>query len=74
LKIPVVVIMGTADVEVFKPWGKNVRICYREVLCGPCYSGRCYMPQNICLQPVTVEEVVDAAVGLLDEPVREKNS
>jgi len=74
LKIPVVVIMGTADVEVFKPWGTNVRICYREVLCGPCYSGKCYMPQNICLQPVTVEEVVAAAVDLLGEPVREKNS
>jgi ADP-heptose:LPS heptosyltransferase len=66
LKIPVVAIMGTADVEVFKPWGQNVRICYREVLCGPCYAGKCRMPQNICLQPVTVDEVVTAARDLID--------
>ncbi|MCP4634402.1 MAG: glycosyltransferase family 9 protein [candidate division Zixibacteria bacterium] len=65
LKIPVVAVMGTADVEVFKPWGDMVRVCYREVLCGPCYSGKCYMPQNLCLQPVIVDEVVGAADELL---------
>ncbi len=65
LKTPVVAVMGTADVDVFKPWGTDVRICYREVLCGPCYSGSCYMPKNICLQPVTVDEVIAAADELL---------
>ncbi|GEM_PF-4906214 len=70
LKVPVVAVMGTADVEVFKPWGENVRVCYRKVLCGPCYSGECYMPQNICLQPVTIREVVEASSELLEKTDR----
>ncbi|MBD3168994.1 MAG: hypothetical protein GF307_05890 [candidate division Zixibacteria bacterium] len=65
LKTPVVAIMGTSDIEAFMPLGKKVRVLYREVLCGPCYSGKCYMPRNICLQPVTPEEVATAARELL---------
>jgi len=62
---PVVAVEGTANVHMYRPWGENVRVCLREVACGPCYAGECYMPENICLQPVTVEEVVAAAGALL---------
>jgi len=68
VKTPVVAIMGTANIEMYKPWGKDVRICYREVTCGPCYAGKCYMPENICVQPVTVDEVLTAALDLLKIP------
>lgn len=66
LGVPTVAIMGTADIERYRPYGPNTEICYRAVRCGPCYAGDCYMPENICLQPVEVEEVLEKIDRLLN--------
>jgi ADP-heptose:LPS heptosyltransferase len=66
LGIPTVAIMGTADIERYRPYGPRTEICYRAVRCGPCYAGGCYMPENICLQPVEVEEVLEKVDRLLN--------
>jgi ADP-heptose:LPS heptosyltransferase len=66
LGVPTVAIMGTADIERYRPYGPRTEICYRAVRCGPCYAGGCYMPENICLQPVEVEEVLEKVDRLLN--------
>lgn len=65
LGVPTVALMGTADIERYRPYGPNSEICYRPVRCGPCYAGDCYMPENICLQPVEVDEVLEKVDKLL---------
>ncbi len=65
LGVPTVALMGTADIERYRPYGPNSEICYRPVRCGPCYAGDCYMPENICLQPVEVDQVLEKVDKLL---------
>jgi len=67
LGVPTVALMGTADIERYRPYGPNSEICYRPVRCGPCYAGDCYMPENICLQPVEVDQVLEKVDKLLKD-------
>jgi len=65
LKVPTIAVMGTSEIDRYRPWGERVEVCYRPVRCGPCYLNNCYMPENICLQPVEVEEVLEKIDKLL---------
>jgi len=65
LKVPAVAVMGTSEIDRYRPWGERVEVCCRPVRCGPCYLNNCYMPENICLQPVEVDQVLKKVDKLL---------
>lgn len=67
LKVPTIAVMGTSEIDRYRPWGERVEVCYRPVRCGPCYLNNCYMPENICLQPVEVDQVLEKVDKLLKD-------
>lgn len=67
VKTPVVALFAlTNPPEQWGPWGVAYRQLYHEVPCRICYSRICPY-RHECLALVTPDQVVDAAVRLLDE-------
>jgi heptosyltransferase-1 len=67
LGVPVVGVFGPAHPEHTAPFAAQGVFVYRKVSCSPCTQTRCTMPDNSCMNRITVEEVYDAATGLLGE-------
>jgi ADP-heptose:LPS heptosyltransferase len=65
LGVPVVGLFGPALPEHTAPYAPRGVFVYRKVSCSPCSQMRCTMPANSCMNRITVEEVYDAASGLL---------
>lgn len=65
LGVPVVGLFGPATPEHTAPYAARGVFVYRKVPCSPCSQTLCTMPANSCMNRITVEEVYDAASGLL---------
>jgi heptosyltransferase-2 len=66
LAVPSVSIFGPTDP------GRTVipgatRVVQKPVTCGPCYERECPLRDHRCMTEISVEEVFNAAVGLLQE-------
>jgi ADP-heptose:LPS heptosyltransferase len=49
------------------PYAARSVFIYEKVSCSPCTQTHCIIPANSCMSRITVEEVFDAANGLLGE-------
>ena len=65
LGVPVVGLFGPALPEHTAPYAARSVFIYHRVACSPCTQTRCSVPGDSCMKRVTVEEVYDAASGLL---------
>jgi len=63
LGVKTVVLFGPTDPVVWKPLGKNVKVLYKGMDCGPCFPQGCnIVPPKLCLRFKT-EEIVQALVS-----------
>jgi ADP-heptose:LPS heptosyltransferase len=67
LGVPLVGLYGPALPGHTAPYAARGAFIYRKVTCSPCTQTHCIMPANSCMNRITVEEVFDAANGLLGE-------
>jgi ADP-heptose:LPS heptosyltransferase len=67
LGVPVVGLFGPALPGHTAPYAARGVFIYRKVSCSPCAQTHCIIPTNSCMNRITVEEVYDAANGLLGE-------
>jgi heptosyltransferase-2 len=66
LNIPVLAIFGITDDRKYGPWSSNSLVVKREIFCRPCERAQCRFGTLECIKKVTVEEVFEAAQGLLN--------
>ena len=64
--VPTVAIFGPTDHTTTSPWGTRSQIVRHPVECSPCLLRQCPIDHR-CMQRVTVEDVLSAAAGLLDD-------
>ncbi len=61
-----IVLWGPGNYERIRPAGENVQILMKEIDCRPCRQyineTRCERGENLCLQRITVDEVLDAVL------------
>ena len=50
------------------PWQTPHRVLYHDVPCRNCYRSICPMGHHACLSKLSPDEVIDAAIELLDAP------
>ena len=62
---PVVALFGPKDPSIYAPLGSPRRIVRQDLPCSPCRKRSCAAP--LCMTAITVDEVLAAALGLLDE-------
>ena len=61
----VVVFSGTNDFRHWAPWSDRLRIVCHPVPCSPCEERVCPLRRQICLEEISVEEVLRAAEEML---------
>ena len=64
--VPMVAIFGPTDHTTTSPWGTRSQIVRQPVECSPCMLRQCPIDHR-CMQRVTVEDVMSAAAGLLED-------
>ncbi len=68
MRTPVVAIFGPSDPRMYGPYGKGIAL-WHDVGCNPCFVGgrwKSSCRHFRCIEAVTVEEVWEAALALLD--------
>ena len=69
LGVPTVVIFGSSNASIWKPWRAQARIVQNPYPCNPCPGDRCYQfPQPECILSVGVEQVRSAVGTALHLP------
>jgi ADP-heptose:LPS heptosyltransferase len=63
---PTVGLFGPKDPRVYAPWGPRTTVVHKGVDCSPCPTRTCDDP--VCMTSITVEDVLDAALSILEEP------
>jgi ADP-heptose:LPS heptosyltransferase len=65
--VPVVSLFSAAnEVEVWKPWGNNIKVLTRHPNCSPCRSHECLRTDGyFCMEEIKVDEVVEAVKDFL---------
>jgi len=66
LDVPLVAVFGPTDPQTTSPLGKNSRLVRGRANCAPCLKRHCPTDHR-CLLSVSPEEVLEAALGLLEE-------
>jgi len=65
---PVVVIFGSSDSVVWRPWQTAHRVVQNDFACNPCPGDRCYaFGEPRCILSITPEQVREACDSLLAE-------
>ena len=64
--VPMVAIFGPTDHTTTSPWGTRSQIVRHPVECSPCMLRQCPIDHR-CMERVTVEDVMSAAAGLLED-------
>lgn len=60
----VVVIFGSTNPKWTSPIGKGVKILYNPPPCGPCFKHRCPLPVHLCMENISVDDVIRALADL----------
>jgi heptosyltransferase-2 len=72
LGVPTVSIFGSTNPKTTSPAGEKSVVVHRDVSCSPCLKKVC--PTDFrCMKLITVEEVRDTALGLLEHCGQKKN-
>jgi heptosyltransferase-2 len=64
--VPMVDIFGSTDHTTTSPWGTRSQIVRHPVECSPCMLRQCPIDHR-CMERVTVEDVMSAVAGLLED-------
>ncbi len=67
LGIPVLTLFGSSSPSWTRPLGARVRVIYRALNCSPCFSSICPLGTYACFQEISVDDVWQQAVDLLEE-------
>jgi lipopolysaccharide heptosyltransferase I len=62
---PVVALFGPTDPGRTGPYGSMNRVVRFEMPCSPCFRRPCIHPRFLCMESITVEEVMDGAKKML---------
>ncbi|MES2617840.1 MAG: glycosyltransferase family 9 protein [Bacteroidota bacterium] len=65
--IPLVGLYGPGVPDVFYPLGENSRILHHVLSCNPCNQIDCVVPENPCIQRITVLDVSNELLNLKDK-------
>jgi len=68
LGVPLVAVFGSTDWRETAPVGESARIVREPVECAPCLLRECPIDHR-CMRRVSVDRVVDAALGMVAAPV-----
>ncbi len=63
LKVPFVALFGPTDPVRHLPFAEKFALIRKELSCSACYSPKCF--RKNCMREITVEEVYEAAVNLM---------
>ncbi|MGI6455519.1 MAG: lipopolysaccharide heptosyltransferase II [bacterium] len=67
LGIPVLAIFGPTLAKETSPYGPNARILQKALPCSPCHKRICPLGHHECMESITVDEVLQTAIGMLAE-------
>lgn len=65
--IPLVGLYGPGVPDVFYPLGENSRVLHHVLSCNPCNQIDCIVPENPCIQRITVLDVSNELLNLKDK-------
>jgi lipopolysaccharide heptosyltransferase II len=72
---PVIALFGPTDPSRTGPYGAGHTVLRSGVLCSPCFSRRCTNAVELeCLTSIRPENVIEAAMSLLEQPLNVQNS
>jgi heptosyltransferase-2 len=66
LGVPTVALFGPTDPRRTAPAGDGHEVLSRNLWCAPCFRRRCPLVYHGCLRGIRVEQVADAAEGILN--------
>jgi ADP-heptose:LPS heptosyltransferase len=62
VNVPVIVLFSGVNLsEMWRPWGKNVFVIQNKPSCYLCGLKECNQPKHICMDNITVEDVIEKA-------------
>ena len=61
----VIALFGPGEPAIFKPWSDKAITIHHKLDCNPCNQIDCVIPNNPCINHITVDEVIDAVRKLL---------
>lgn len=64
---PTVAIFGPTDPDLTGPVGKNTAVVSANLECSPCHRRAARCPHRDCLMQITVDEVLEKALGVMNE-------
>ena len=75
---PIVALFGPTDPAMFAPRNANIQALkgLRELPCRPCYDGYSYRDcqNNLCMQDISLPQVLDSVLKMLAAPVRARHN
>ena len=66
LGVPTVAVFGSTDPALTGPRGPKTRVLIDKTECSPCFDRQCRFGHMECMERVTVEDVVGAALDLME--------
>lgn len=66
LDVPLVAVFGPNDPQVSGPRSSSARVLYKKAECSPCRHRHCPIDHR-CMTAITVEETLEAMIGLADQ-------
>lgn len=66
LGVPCVALFGPTNPSRTRPVGPDHEVLYTNRWCSPCFRRRCPMLHHRCMRDLTVEQVVDHSIAILD--------
>ena len=66
LGVACVALFGPTDPTRTRPVGPEHQVLYTDRWCSPCFRKRCPLIHHRCMRDLSVEQVVDSSIRLLD--------
>jgi heptosyltransferase-2 len=67
LGVPCLALFGPTNPTRTRPYGNQHRVLYSDRWCSPCFRRRCPLLHHRCMRDLTVEDVTDQALKMLDQ-------
>ena len=65
MKVPVIAFFGPTDPVRHMPPVSRAVVLRQDLKCSPCYSGTCKIKTHICMKQITVDQVLDKVMELM---------
>jgi ADP-heptose:LPS heptosyltransferase len=70
LGVPCVALFGPTNPSRTRPVGPDNEVLYTDRWCSPCFRRRCPLLHHRCMRDLTVEQVVEHSMAILDTSKR----